>query len=116
MRRAASRPILLAHPVAVRATGHAFHPLRVLQVPIHGLADAALERLTRPPTQLTLDLASIHRIAAVMTRAILYEGDLCVVRLAIRPTSHLVQHGADGLYHLEIGLLIPPADVIDLAY
>src|SRR6267143_1735694 len=116
MRRAASGPIVLAHPIAVRTAGHALHPVRVVEVPCHGLADAARERLPRAPAQLALDLAGIHRVAPVMAGAILHEGDLCGVGLAVRPGPQLVQDAADGLNHLEVGLLVPPADVIDLAH
>src|SRR5512139_2831516 len=51
--------VLFLHPVPVGPGLHMRHPLRIGQVPLHRLADAALEGLGRLPAELALELARI---------------------------------------------------------
>src|SRR6185436_10669424 len=58
-----------------RSSFLASEPLRVSYVPAHGFFQAGLETLPRPPVQLTPDLCSIDRVAAIVTRAVLHVGN-----------------------------------------
>ncbi len=91
------------------------NPLRVVEIPLHGLADAGLESLRRTPAQFAFDLARIDGVAAVMARAVRDMGDqACVAALGRRP--QLVEQGADRAHDVDVGLLVPAADVVGLAW
>jgi hypothetical protein len=45
-------------------------PVRVVQVPLHGLADVGLEGLGRLPAKFVLDLAGVDGVAPIMARAV----------------------------------------------
>src|SRR5690606_1761292 len=107
--------ILLAHPLPVLATRDAFHPLGVVEEPLHRLAQPRLERLLRPPAELALDLARVDRVAAVVSGPVLHERDELVVARATRARTQLVEDPADRADDLEVRLLVPPADVVRLA-
>jgi hypothetical protein len=86
----------------------------VVEVPAHGLAQAALEGLLRPPAELALDLARVDRVAPVVAGPVGDVRDQAAVR-TWRIGSHLVEQGADGLDDLDVRLLVPAADVVGLA-
>ena len=91
------------------------HPLGVVQVPLHRLADAALEGLGRFPAQLALDLARIDRVTPVMAGAVGDVGDLRGVAGTICPGPQLVQQRADRADDFDVGLFVPAAHVVGLA-
>ncbi len=61
--------VLLAHPILVRPTLHVGHPLGVVQIPLHRLADAGLKGFGRFPAQLGFELACVNRVAAAVAGA-----------------------------------------------
>ena len=69
MQRSARRSSPL-HPLAVGAALHVGDPVGVVEVPLHGLADAGLEGLGRAPAELALDLARVDRVAPVVAGAV----------------------------------------------
>ena len=109
-------PVLLADPVAVGAAGDIGHPGLVVQIPLHGLADAGLEGLGRLPAQFALDLAGVDGVAAVVAGAVRDVGDLFLVGLAVGARAEFVEHGAEGVDDVEVGLFVPAADVVGLAH
>src|SRR5690606_9593 len=100
---------------AIAAVKHSLYPWLVVQVPVDRLRQAALEGVARLPAQFTAQLAGVDRVAAIVARPVGDEGDLRLVRLAIRARTTLVEQRADGLYHLDVLLLRIAADVIGLA-
>jgi hypothetical protein len=56
-------------------------PILVVQVPLHGLADAGLEGFGRFPAEFTLYLARIDGVAPVVAGAVGHIGDLVFVGL-----------------------------------
>src|SRR3989338_2915731 len=67
--------VVLFDPLPVAPGLHVVYPALIVQIPLHGLADPALESLGRFPAQLALDLARVDRIAAVVTGAVLNISD-----------------------------------------
>ena len=88
------------------------HPDRVVQVPLHGLGNPGVEGFGRTPAKLTLQLARIDGVAAVVAGAVGDVGDLFGVALAIGTRAQLVQQAADGLDDFDIGFFVPAADVV----
>ena len=85
--------VLLADPLAVGTALHVGHPLRVVQVPLHGLGNAGVEGFCRLPAQFTFDLVRIDGVAAVVAGAVGDVGDLFGVAAAIGTRAQLVQQG-----------------------
>ncbi len=79
------------HPFSICSTLNIRYPFRVVQVPLHCLADARLEDLGRFPAQFAFDLARADGVATVMAGAIGHVGDLLGVRLAIGTGEQLVE-------------------------
>ena len=65
------------------------------------------------PSKLTAHLGRIDGIAAIVAETIRHIGDLLTIRACLR--HHLVQQIADGVYHLQILLLVVTADVVGLS-
>ena len=106
--------VVRREPVAIGAGLHPLDPAGMVEIPAHGLAQAALERLLGPPAELALDLARVDRVASVVAGPVGHVLDQAEVRaLGIGP--HLVEQGADGLDDLDVRLLVPAADVVGLA-
>ena len=63
------------------------HPVGVIQIPMHGFADAGLEGLGGGPAQLGFQLAGINGVAAVVAGAVGYVGDLVLAGLAMMAGS-----------------------------
>ena len=93
---------------------HVGDPGLVVQIPLHGLADARLEGFHRRPAQLLLDLACIDGITPVVPRAVGDKGNLQVVGFAISARLQLVQQGTHGVHDVQIGHLVPAAHVVRL--
>src|SRR5690606_5846960 len=62
-------------PLLIFATLHPRHPLGIVQVPLHGLAQTGLEGFLRFPAQLALDLAGVDRVPQIVTWPVGYVGD-----------------------------------------
>jgi hypothetical protein len=62
--------IILLHPLLVIATGDIFHPLLIVEIPLHGLADAGFEGLGGFPAEFAVDCGDIYGVAAVMAGGI----------------------------------------------
>ena len=91
-------------------------PSLVVEIPLHGLADAGLEGFGGLPAEFAFDLAGVDGVAAVVTGAVLNVGDLLLVGLAVGARAEFVEDGTEGMDDVEVGLLVPAADVVDLAY
>ena len=87
----------------------------MVQIPLHRLGNAGLERFGRLPAEFTLDLARIDGIAAVMTGTIRHMRDLRAVALAIRTGTEPVKQIADDVHDIDIGLFVPAAHVVGFA-
>src|SRR6202171_845865 len=71
--------VMLRHPLTIAAGGDITYPIFVFEIPADRLSDAALKRLQRMPVQFALDLAAVHRVAAVVAGAVFDErGELAV--------------------------------------
>src|SRR6266516_2609832 len=110
-----SDTVVLAQPLPVGTTSHAFDPIPIIQVPLYRLTNATCKSLLGSPAEVPLDLARIDRVASVVPGPVLHEGDQIGVRLAVCPGSQLIEDHAHALHHVEIRLLVPAADVVDLA-
>src|SRR5271167_1706504 len=102
------------NPLPVASAGHVPHPRLVLEIPANGHADATFKRGLRLPSQLTLDLARVHRVAAVVAGPILHKCDQ-VATWPVCPWRHLIHQITDCPHDLKVWLLIPATDVIGLA-
>src|SRR5438445_4530937 len=106
--------ILFGDPVAVFASRYIPHPGLVVQIPFHRLAQAGFDCFSGHPAEFTLEFAGVDGVATIVARTILDEGDLVGVGARVlRP--QFVQQIAHGVHDLDIGLLVPAADVICLA-
>jgi hypothetical protein len=81
--------IILLNPVLVIAAGDIFHPVLVVEIPLHSFADAGFEGLGGFPAQFEVDLGGIDGVAAVVARAIGNISDLIGVGGAIRTRREL---------------------------
>src|SRR5215831_12324676 len=88
-------------------------PPFVFEIPDNRLFDSAVERLDRPPAELTFDLARVYRITQVMPRPVGDKGDQRFVRAADR--AQTVENGADSKHDVDVASLVPAADIILLA-
>src|SRR5690606_42030829 len=94
-------------------SAYAVHP-GLHSFPTRRSSDLGLEGLGRYPAQFALNLASIYRIAAIMTRTVRHMSNLLSIAYAVGPWPQLVQQITYGVDDLEIGLFIPAANVVDL--
>src|SRR5260370_19646259 len=58
--------VMLRHPLTIAAAGDITYPIFVFEIPADSFSDAALQRLQWMPVQFALDLAAVHRVAAVV--------------------------------------------------
>ncbi len=100
------------HPFPVGATLHVRNPLRVVQVPLHRLANAGFEGFGRTPAQIAFNLARVNGVTPVVAGAVLHESDLRFIAAAVGLGAQLVEQRADGVHDLEVGLFVPAADVV----
>src|SRR5260370_31983468 len=77
MTASARQPESLA---AVGAAHDALPPPPVVEVPAHGLAQAVVEIVPRPPAELVLDLAGVDGVARIMARPVRDRLDQLFVR------------------------------------
>jgi len=69
----------------------------VIQIPLHRLADTGLEGFGRLPSELTLDLAGINGVAAVVARAVCDVRNLFAVTCRVGFTGELIEDIAQGV-------------------
>src|SRR5262249_31760907 len=84
---------------------HVLHPVGVTSVPLNGFAKAVLELNGRLPAQLTLDLAAVDRIPAIVPGTVLD---------VIDEGRRLVASLEQGVRKLQVRLLAMAANVVDL--
>src|SRR5436190_13310323 len=72
--------ILCRHPLPITSAGHRFNPGFVIQIPLNGCANSAFKSLSWTPSQFGLNFCGVHRIAAVVPRAVFDERNQLVVR------------------------------------
>ena len=106
---------MLRDPLAVGTALNLRYPVLVVQIPLHGLTYARLKGLSGAPAQCAFYFLCVDGIASVVTRSIGYVADLAGIRGAIRAWSQGIQERADGSHNLNIGLFVPPANVVRLA-
>src|SRR5437016_13467516 len=103
------------NPVAIASGCDFLHPGIIFQIPPHGLSNAALERLTRLPAQVALNLSGIHRVAAIVAGAILHERDQISVRHNWIALARLVAKRAERLPERDVPPVIPTPHVAGLS-
>ncbi len=98
-------------PCAARHSARAdrLPPGAVVQVPLHGLAQAAVEVVRRGPVQRGGGAGRVDLVAEVVAGAVGDELDQPLPR-AGRVGHQLVQRGADGAHDLQVGARLPGAD------
>src|SRR5580704_18909724 len=101
------------NPLPVAAAGYVARPFVIFQIPLHRLADAALERLSWPPSKFPLNLRRIHCVTPVVSRTILHKRDQPATRSSTA-TSHLIHKVTDCFHDVDIPLLVPAANVVSL--
>src|SRR5258705_8030619 len=87
--------VLEGDPVAVRACGDIADPILIVQIPADRLAQARVETLARRPAEVAPDLAGVDRVAPVVARPILHEGDLPRIGTPVATWALVVQYCAD---------------------
>src|ERR1700674_4605972 len=92
--------VMFRHPLTIAAARDITDPVFVFKIPADGFADAALKCLQRMPVQFALDFARVHRVAAVVARAVLDESDELAVRNGGVVRAQLVQQIANSSDHL----------------
>ena len=104
--------VLGLHPFAVGAGLHVGHPVGVVQVPLHGFADAGVKRLGGLPAQFAFNLAGVDGIAAVVAGAVFDVGDLAAVALPVGAGAQFVEQSAHGVDDVDVGFFVPAAHVV----
>ena len=108
--------VLLRHPFTICAAGDVCYPRRIVEVPAHGLANAAFERLSRRPPQLACRLACIDGVAAIVSGPVLDELYLLGIGATISARPVLVQDATDRMHDLDIPFFAVAAQIVGLAY
>ncbi len=101
----------------IAAVLYVLAPVEMVQVPLYGLAQAASKGFPRRPAQFAFELAGIDGVASIMAWSIFDKADQLGIGASI--TSMLgrqfVEQRTDAVHHLQIALLIVPADGIGFA-
>src|SRR6185437_7394621 len=79
--------ILQLDPLPVGAARHVGDPLPVVQVPAHGLAQAAVEGLFRLPAELSTDLAGADAVELARTAALQHALDRRAMIRDVKPVA-----------------------------
>lgn len=87
----------------------------MVQVPFNGLADPRVECFFRRPAEVVVDLTGVDGVAEVVAGAILDVCDQDAIGAAVGSGAHFVQQVAEGMYHLDVLLLVMASDVVGLA-
>src|SRR6266481_5248628 len=104
--------VMFRHPLAIAAAGDITDPIFVFKIPADSFSDAALKCLQRMPVQFALDFARVHRVPAVVTRAVFDERDELAVRHGGVVRAQLVKQFANGSDNFEVSFFASPADVV----
>ncbi len=107
--------IVLRDPVAISPGPHALHPLTVVQIPTHCLAQPAFKRLSRTPAQLARNFSRINCVAPVVSRPVLNVSDKPLPWCQIRLRPHLVHNAANRRHHIDVRALAVTANVVRLS-
>src|SRR2546422_7577322 len=98
-------------PAAIVATRlHLLAPVAMLEVPAHGLSQAALERVARRPSELAANLRRVDRVPAIVAGTIGHE--------RLQPAAafslglQLVDDIADAIDDVEVRSFVAAADII----
>src|SRR5207253_1838152 len=91
-------------------------PALMVEVPLHGFCQAALEGFPRRPAQLALDLAGVDGVAVIVAGSIGHKRDELTMRHVGRLRHELIEQRTERFDHLDVPSLIPPADVIGLPH
>src|ERR1043166_5942300 len=83
----------------------------MVQVPAHGLAQAAGKGIAGFPAQLALDLRGVDGIAAIVARPVRDEGDE-LARVTAELRGHFIDEIADLFHDPEVGPFVVTADVV----
>src|SRR5262245_60389641 len=96
----------------VMARLHLLAPVPMGEIPGHGVTEAGVEVVTRPPSQLRASLRRVDRIPAIVPGPIRHEGfERTIARHALQPrVGHCwiqrVERIAQSIDHLEIRPLV----------
>src|SRR5258708_152891 len=104
--------VMFRHPLAIAAAGDITDPIFVFKIPADGLADAALKCLQRTPVEFALDFARVHRVPAVVARAVFDKSDELAVWHSGVVRAQLVQQITNGADNLEVPFFASPTDVV----
>src|SRR5436190_18572119 len=66
---------VLGFSLMCRFFEHRFHPRLIIEIPLHGFADAAFECVSGSPAEFTLDFGGINGVTAIMAGTVFYESD-----------------------------------------
>ena len=68
--------IILLNPILIVPACNVFYPVLVVEIPLHGFADACFECFGGVPAEFVVNFCGIDGVAAVLAEAIGDEGDL----------------------------------------
>src|SRR5260370_3688814 len=105
---------MCGNPLPVASAGYIPYPLFILKVPANGLANTIFKCGLRRPSELALNLARIHGITAVVSRAVLHKRDQ-IPAGTCHARRHLIHEVADDLHDFEVWLFIPATNVVRLS-
>src|SRR5258708_7757180 len=104
--------VMFRHPLAIAAAGDITDPIFVFKIPADGLADAVVKCLQRTPVEFALDFARVHRVPAVVARAVFDKSDELAVWHSGVVRAQLVQQITNGADNLEVPFFASPTDVV----
>lgn len=97
----------------VTAILYSLAPLQVVQVPLHGFADAGFKGFFRGPVEFFLDFAGVYGIAHVVAGAVFYVGDQVAIAAFLR--AEFLKDVTDGVYDFDVLFFVVAADVVGFA-
>ena len=98
--------------MAVLAAGHIRYPIRMVQIPLHSLAQTCFKGFLRPPAKLEVNFARVDSVPPVVPGAVFDKGDLLGITVTVRTWLQFIKQLAQGAHHLDIRFLIPAANVV----
>src|SRR5690554_2257062 len=97
----------------IAAILYALAPVKVVEVPLDGFADAGFEGFFERPAEFFLDFAGVYGVAHVMAGAVFYVGDQVPVAALLR--TKLLEDIADGVHDFDVLFFVVAADVVGFA-
>src|SRR5262249_11413120 len=89
---------------------HLLAPVAMFEVPEDSVAESALERMTRRPSELAANLGGVDRVAPIVARTIRHERLQAPAAFLLR--LHLVEEVADAIDDLDVVPFVAAADII----